>query len=138
MENHITPKQLQCISILFSKVSIAGESKQIIISGFSNGRCTSSKELLKDEAADLISHLKSLDPDEKKAEKMRRKIIRMAHEMHWQYEYRGKNKADMKRIDGWCKTFGYLKKGLDNYTYKELPKLVSQFQVMHKQFLSKI
>ncbi len=140
----MTTTQNKAVYALLNKTGLITQ-KENIIAGISNGRTSSSKDLSYDEVVALIRYLKSQDPDEKKAETMRRKIIRMAHEMHWQVtgleaqrQIGAKPKADMKRIDGWCKQYGYLHKGLDNYTMKELPKLVSQFEIIHKQFLSKI
>jgi len=137
MENTMTqinPGQLKALNTLVGKLGIDKESKAVMVEGFSNGRCTSSKELFMNEAADMIKHLKSLDPEESKAEKMRRKIISLAHEMGWKVD----NKADMKRIDNWCTVYGHGKKKLNSYTYKELPTLVSQFEGVYRHFLYKI
>lgn len=130
----INPGQLKALNTLVSKLGIDKETKSIMVQGFSSGRCISSKELLSDEANDMIKHLKSLDPEEAKAEKMRRKIISLAHEMGWKVD----NKADMKRIDNWCMVYGHGKKRLNSYTYKELPTLVSQFESVYKYFLERL
>lgn len=121
----INKDQLICLNTLVSKLHIDKEGKIEMVQGFSGGRATSSKDLFSDEAAAMIKHLKSVDPTEKSAEKMRKKIISMAHEMGWTS---APGKADMKRIDQWCTKFGYLKKHLDSYNYNELPKLVTQFE----------
>ena len=118
--------QLIAINTLISKLKFTKEQKATMVSGFTAGRSDSSKDLSMSEAALLISHLKSQDPDEQKAEKMRRKIISMAHELHWHQP--GAVQIDMKRVDGWCKTYGFGKKGLNSYSLAELPKLVTQFQ----------
>lgn len=122
---------------MVGKLRIDKESKALIISGFTNHRATSSKDMFVEEATAMIKHLKELDPDEQAAEKMRKKIISLAHEMGWQVA--GSQKADMKRIDGWCKKFGYKHKNLNNYTYKELPALVTQFENgPYKHYISSI
>lgn len=118
--------QLIAINTLISKLQFTKEQKATMVSGFTAGRSGSSKDLLMSEAALLISHLKRLDPDEKQAEKMRRKIISMAHELHWHKP--GTVQIDMKRVDGWCKSYGFGKKGLNSYALAELPKLVTQFE----------
>jgi len=123
----ITKQQLKIVNVLVGKLGIDRERKQAIISGFSSGRCTSSAELYKIEAIELIGHLKSMDPEEQRSEVMRRKIISMAHELHWHFP--GTNKIDMKRVDGWCEKFGYGKKKLNQYDVKELPKLITQFEL---------
>lgn len=130
----ITFEQLKCVNTLISKLGINKDDKAVMVQGFTGGRATSSKDLYGDEAAGLIKHLKSLDPTEAAAEKMRKKIISMAHEMNWHTQ---PGKADIKRIDDWCKKFGYLHKSLDNHTYAQLPKLVTQFaEGPYKHYIS--
>ena len=143
--NTINPAQLKCLSTLVSQLKIGKEDKKVMVLGFSGGRSESSKDLMSNEAADMIKHLKSLDPLEKSADKMRKKIIAMAHEMGWSSltpnpspngEGRKTAKVDMKRIDDWCKKqFG--KKQLNNYTYKELTTLVAVFEKVYKDYLNK-
>ena len=130
----INPGQLKALNTLVSKLGINKEEKAIMVSGFSGGRCASSKELFSDEANDMIKHLKELDPEEAKADKMRKKIISMAHEMNW----RVNGKVNMQAIDTWCRNYSYLKKSIDRYTYTELPKLVSQFQSVYYHFLKSL
>lgn len=122
----ITKAQLIAVNTLLSKMGL-DHKRRDIIDGFTGGRSTSSRDLTFDEAAEMISHLKSMDPDEHKAGKMRRKIISMAHELHWHRP--GSNSVDMRRLDEWCKKFGYGKKPLNSYTPSELPKLVTQFEM---------
>lgn len=129
----INKAQLIALNTLVSKLKISKQHKADMVEGFSGGRETSSAELFVPEAAAMISHLKSLDPEEAAADKMRKKIISLAHEMNWRIP--GTTRADMKRIDRWCRTFGYKKKSLDNYTYRELPTLVTQFEAVHKSYL---
>jgi hypothetical protein len=107
---NITPQQLKAISTLVSKQNIGKEDKAVIVQGFTGGRATSTKDLTIDEAKAMLQHLKANDPDEKKAEKMRKKIIAIAHEMGWRKFVNSIAKADMKRIDDFCKTRGYKKK----------------------------
>lgn len=109
------------------------DHKTEIVLGSSNGRTESTKELTLEEAKSLISYLKSIDPDEASADKMRKKIISMAHEMNWRVP--GSAKADMKRIDGWCKEYSKLKKSLDNHTLQELPALVTQFKFVYNSYI---
>lgn len=99
-----------------------------MVASFSHGRATSSKDLYTAEAAAMITHLKAQDPDEISAERQRRKIISLAHEAG--YRVPGTKKVDMKRLDEWCKKYGHGHKSLNNYTLKELPALVTQFQAV--------
>jgi hypothetical protein len=134
----ITPAQLKLLNTLVSKMHIPKDEKAMMVEGFSDGRCTSSKDLFSSEAIEIIKHLKSFDPEESKATKMRKKIFYYAHEMHWQIKKDGKLLIDPKRVDDWCIKYSYLKKKLDRYTYKELPKLVSQFENVYRHFLKSI
>lgn len=98
------------------------EQKESLVFAFTNGRSRSSKDLTFNEAGDLIAHLKNIDS----GHKMRRKIIKLAHEMGWKLA--GSSQIDMAAIDAWCVKYGFGKKRLNDYTAKELPKLVTQFE----------
>lgn len=123
----ITNQTLRAIKALFRKLGIDQEQQATMISGFSHARTTHCTEISQPEANRIIRHLRGLDPDEKGAERMRRKLIAMAHEIKW--EKPGTGQADMERVDGWCRKFSSLKKSLNRHTYKQLPGLLSQFQL---------
>lgn len=125
MEQLANNKQKGAIGALVAKLHLE-ENKADLVASFSGGRCTSSKDLYSEEANALITHLRSQDPDEIAADKMRKKMISLAHEAG--YRIPGTKKVDMKRLDEWCKKYGYLHKSLDNYTLKELPLLITQFE----------
>ena len=131
----ITVQQIKKIQTLISKTGNAG-NKEDMIAGFTGGRTTSVRELLPEETVAVIRYLNKLDPNYKGSERMRRKIISMAHEMQWRHI--GSVKIDMGRVDGWCITFGFGKKKLDAYTYEELPKLVTQFTEAYNHYINKI
>lgn len=97
------------------------DQKESLVFAFTNGRSRSSKELTYQEAGELITHLKNIDS----RHKMRRKIIKLAHEIGWKL---ADNKIDMAAIDSWCTTYGFGKKKLNDYSVAELPKLVTQFE----------
>lgn len=131
----LSKKQLKHINTLVSKLHIDKETKVAMVQGFTNSRETSTTKLFVEEASDMIKHLKSLDPEEASAEKQRRYIIAMAHELRWELP---NGKADMKRIDNWCKQYGGKQKELNSYTLQELPNLVTGFQKMYLSVLKKI
>jgi hypothetical protein len=60
----------------------------------------------------------------------------MAHEMHWRIS--GTDKADMKKIDEWCKKSGQYHKQLNSHTLQELPFLITQFQEMYLKDLKRL
>lgn len=72
--------------------------------------------------------------------KMRGKILHTAYEMRWTKILPGHAKpvVDYNKLENWMQNFSYLHKKLDRYTFKELPKLVSQFEAVYKHFLNNI
>jgi hypothetical protein len=114
---------------------------------YSNGRTTHISELTKQQANELI---KALVPSQatnnmhavqaERCNQMRRKIISMARQMGWHTTCpnTGRLKANMERIENWCQNFSYLHKGLNQYTYQELPQLVSQFTIVYNAFVDKL
>lgn len=127
--------QNKAVYALFNKTGLIAQKENIVL-GISNGRTPHTRELSHEESSELIKYLKSQDTDEPKAEKMRRKIIAMAHELHWHIP--GTQKVDMKRLDNWCKKNGFKHVALNSYTLKDLPTLVSQFEEVQKYYLHKI
>ncbi|MBC7399826.1 MAG: hypothetical protein H7289_07750 [Mucilaginibacter sp.] len=107
---------------------------------YSDRRTEHISQLYKDEAAQLVKWLlnqQRIQPSPK--EQMTRKVLSMAHELHWELRHAprpGKsNKIDMAKVDDWCIRFGQFHKPLNQHTETELPKLVTQFQHVHKDFL---
>lgn len=131
---NIIPQQIKQIHTLFSASGLK-EQKANIILGFSHGRGESSKDLTDAEAQQLINYLqKQKAPDA--ANKMRRKIISLAYEMHWAKA--GNWKAAVECIDKFCTgPHGIYKKELNKHSYQELVQLVSQFEMMYKKHLNK-
>lgn len=84
------------------------------------------------EASDLIQNYQfAQKKPEDPADVQRKKIISMARSIGWtkaSQRDESKQVADMQRIYGWVLKYGYLHKGMNEYTAKELPKLVTQFQ----------
>jgi hypothetical protein len=126
-----TQEQIRAIYALLGKHKLRDE-KESIVAGFTAGRTKSVRAMSFQEAKALISHLKSMDPQDNSITKMRNKIISMAHEMVWRLP---DGKIDIDHVNAWCIKSGYLKKKLDDYTYSELPKLVSQFEEVYNSYL---
>lgn len=136
--NCITQPQIRIINVLIGKNPQLKDHKAEIIANYTAGRSNSCSDMTMEEARTLIAALKQMekkDPNAEKCDVMRKKIISMGHEMGWKTE---EGKIKMEQINGWCKKYGYLKKKLDEYTYEELPRLVSQFEAMYKDYLDKI
>ena len=128
----ISKEQIKCISALINKLGLQ-DYKASLVWSYTGERTESRSDMTSGEAIELIKYLKSTDPDEIAAERMRRKIISMAHEMSWRIS--GTTKVDMKRVDGWCIQFGRYHKHLNSHTKNELPYLVTQFETVYNSFL---
>lgn len=122
--------QITIIHTLISKLKL---DKATLVSGASDGRTESVGGLSYPEAVDLIKYLKSQDPEEKAAERMRRKIISIGHELN--YCKPGTTKIDMERVDEWCLKYGKFKKKLDHHNYHELVELVTQFKEYRRHYM---
>ena len=111
-----------------------------IISEHTGGAKTSLKALTKGEYRHLIDLMREnysiprtpvVKDVNQACDRMRKKIISLMRRMG----YEKQDRADMPRIYGWIEAKGYLKKPLNNYTAKELPRLVSQVDRVFQSFL---
>lgn len=121
---------------LLNATGLIGQKETLVLSA-TQGRSESRKDLTDHEAMGLINFLKQQPQPTAKEDKMRKKIISMAHECGWHHLVNGKWKIDMKRLNDWCVKSSYLKKELNKYSYNELPTLVSQFSKVYSSFLNK-
>lgn len=128
---------------LLTNTGLAPQKKNLCF-GFTKGRSDSSRELTDGEAREFINYLRQ-QPNAKgkwqkdeAADKMRKKIISMAHECGWHNLADNKWVIDMRHLDMWCQQYSYLKKEFNKYTVAELPVLVSQFERVYKSFLKKV
>lgn len=109
--------------------------KADIVSGTSNGRTSSSKELTYAEADFLINSFNTPVKGDKPSQKMVNSLFAMCHEMGWiqpvSYVDGGevKERKDYSRVHNWVEKYGYAKKPLNKYTHGELPRLISQFKI---------
>ncbi len=113
--------------------------KETLTATFSNGRATSTRELTDAEARQYIDYLNgkaATIPKTNVANKMRRKIISLAHSMHWHIP--GSQKVNMARINQWCKTYGQYHKALNDHNIDELTNLVTQFTLVYESYLSNL
>ncbi len=102
------------------------EQKEELVFSFTNERTIKSSRMEMQEMHALCNHLQGMVYEmDDRADKMRKKILSICHEMKWK-DAAGKVNWDM--LNDWLNMYGYLHKGLDEYTEKELPKLVTQFE----------
>jgi len=129
----ISSSQVTTIYTLLGKAGLR-EEKGSIVSHFTGGRATGVSKMMKSEAAALIGHLKAQEPETKAADKMRNKILSLAHEMGWRIP--NTSKVDITHVNNWCLTRGHIKKMLDDYNSRELTIIVTQFEQVYKGYLN--
>jgi len=137
-----TKAQNKHLFALLNALGYDDEDRAELVSHFSCGRVVSSAELSQSEAEKLIKHLEGVKSGriqqpmaEQASDRMRKKIIHYFHEMGWKNE---EGKVDMKRVYAFIKKRGFLKKSFNHYTSRELPRLVSQVEIIYKKYLEKL
>lgn len=111
---------------LVAMLKIDADHKAELVDTVSQGRVSSSKDLSMQECELLIRHLQQIvNEGDPAPSRMRRKIMSMCHVLGWTDS---QGKVDYKRLSGWLNKYGYLHKPLNDYSIKELPALVTQFE----------
>lgn len=125
-----TAKQNIIFHSLIGKLKIDKETKAGLVFQFTGERTSSSAEMMFTEMQNLIHALQTPAAGGDAADRMRKKIIALAkHEMSW----------TMEDIDKFCKERGHVRHDkLNDYTLKELPSLVVQFERVHKSFIKSL
>jgi hypothetical protein len=142
MDKHdsITVTQIKAIHALLNRAGLMDDKKDLVRM-YSGGNTESVKNMMYHEARELLSHLNSFVPppeltkEQRDGDRMRKRLISMAHELRWHKQ--GSLKIDINRIDRWCIKYGYLHKRFQEYSNKELPGLITQFENMYVQHLSR-
>jgi len=83
----------------------------------------------------LINDLRQKTSYNQESDTMRKKIISLFRKMSYTLP---DGKVDMCAVEVWTEKYGYLHKPLNNYTYAELPKLVTQAQAVYQSFLKSV
>ncbi len=121
---------------LIGLLAISKENKEQLVFGFSGERTSTSKELTVEECNKLNNHLQSLvQQSDDRADVMRKKVLSICHEMKWKLE---NGKIDWEHLNDWMMKYGYLHKSLNEYKEKELPKLLTQFENLLKDYYKKL
>lgn len=145
-----TTKQNARLHYLLNRLHIA-DMKDMLAHTFSNGRTESTSELSVTECEALINHLAAQlpghQPAPETADKLRKKILSICHQLGW---YRreldgrlmlnqrtGKPMLDYARIDAFCRSRGKYKKGLNQHTTNELQVLIGQFNALFQNTVQK-
>ena len=141
MDKPITPNQLKAFNAILTKHGLM-DTKAGLVRHLSKGRASSSKDLFSEEVQPWIDAMNKAQPEqEDPRQKMVNSIIAMAREMgvikRRTVNKNGRLKAesDYAEFKLWMNSKSYLKKELNEYTYGELPKLVSQYKAIFDSWL---
>lgn len=140
----ITPNQTKAFHAILREKGLADE-KAAIVSKLSNGRASSTKDLFYEEVQPWIIAMNSQKKEQADPkERMIRNIIAMAREMgvivrlpKVQPGGAIKMQSDYTQFNEWMLTKSTGKKALNDYTYQELPKLVSQYRAIYLSWLKR-
>jgi len=112
-----------------------------IIADFTNGQKNSLKQLTDWEYNELIRRLNSTMSQQlpkydvnNPLQKQRRKVIALLCKVGMLKN----DTADMPRIYAWVRQYGYLHKNFNDYTYEEIPKLVTQAEKFYKSHIERL
>lgn len=141
----IAPSQIAAFHALLKQHGIQ-DQKAEIVQQLSNNRASSTKELFSEEIQPWINQMNKLNKPaaQKSKQQMINTIIAAAHEMGWirketivQPDGSIKTMNNYDHLNKWINEKGYLKKPLNDYTYNELPKLVTAFRNVYASWLQK-
>lgn len=118
-----TNEQSIRLHTIVGKLGIDSEMKAELVNVITNGRSSSTKDLTHLECDALIKNLQVSVP--KAGDKQRKKILSIVHELGWETPT---GKIDWNALNPYLLKYGYLHKAFNDYTPKELPKLVTQFE----------
>lgn len=128
------------ISAIYAGLSAKGlkDEKESLVSQYTDGRTTSTREMKQEEALGLISFLNG-DKKSKvdKRGKMIRFIYSLAYQMNMTITTDEKTKVDTTRLNALVKRLSPQKKELKEHDYEELTIVTSLVQKYYKQRLNK-
>jgi hypothetical protein len=125
------------------------DQRHQLFQAYSGNRTDNSKELQEREVDELIRFLQAYSLGGKqidyktnfqKGDKMRKRILSLCYEYGWTKwnNAKGRETVDFEKLNGWMIKYSYLHKRLNQYSYSELPALVTQFESVIKSFLNSI
>ncbi len=133
MAKYATANQVSYINGMYQKLGLAKPERLQELSQFTGREIISTRYVFASEASELIPILKGLlgqinDP----CDRMRKKILHLAHLMGWTLPT---GKANIAQVNAWCIARSTLKKPLNDHSAQELPALVTQFEMVYNNYL---
>lgn len=145
--NEITGRQIRYLYFLLDQLGIRHLKHDLVLDAC-DGRTDSARELSQDEMRHLVTHLeqklqqarREASPGKeaiRRMDRMRKRILSMCYSIGWvTYDINeSRHKVDMERLGAWLLKYGYLHKPLNDYTYLELPGLVTQVENLMRSVL---
>jgi hypothetical protein len=151
---------------LFALLKQSGltEDRGALVKQFTAERTDSTKELSYEECQNLINYLREMlgqppmqpkakvSPERaKQCDTMRKAMLNLGYNMRFDQKEttevkRGdvelaityRSRVNVYWVNVWCLKYSYLKKGLNEYTYEELPKLIRQFEKVYESYLKSV
>lgn len=141
----VTTLQVKAIMATLGAMKLMGQKDSIIL-GASGGRTSSTRGLTFYEAKSLLAALNDKTVNDERKQRMIRKLFAQAREIGWVKDHSyvapdGKLRKDAitAELHKWVEKYGYLHKKLNQYTYEELPKLLTQFEKgPYKHYISNL
>ncbi|MBS4057780.1 MAG: hypothetical protein KGZ82_10730 [Bacteroidales bacterium] len=133
-----TKHMIRCFHAALAKRGIM-DMKPLLVSQASDGRTEHCGELTLDEMQRLLRLASpgsqvQVSVDVEAGNRMRRRILSLCYTIGWTSYSATQRRAvvDMARLDEWMVSYSYGHKPMQDYTIDELPRLVSQFELMTK------
>lgn len=126
----MTEKQIKLVRVLLNREGISYMENDLCLQ-FSNNKTDQLLFLNYKETQALIKSLVGKSPKDK----MRGKIMSMAHEMRWELP---NGKVDIEKLDAWCIKHTPYHKSFNLLSETELPKVVGIFENVYKSYLKSI
>ena len=130
-DGHYPDGELVDAIVAFMRRTHTMPKKEELVRDYSRTGAERVSQMTERDALALLASLRELDD---KMERMRRKVIAIAHQIGWKNPD-GSGKADYKRIDSWMTTYrGCL---MNRMNYEQLYQAVTQFEQMFRNEIKK-
>lgn len=126
----MTEKQTKYVRNILWREGVQDQEYALTVE-FSNGRTGKLEDLTHAETQALIAAFNKRTP----AQKMRGKILSMAHEMRWEQP---NGKVDMERLNNWCNKHTPYHCDFNKFSEAELTVVVSIFEKLYKNYLKTV
>jgi hypothetical protein len=132
----MTPERLKLHKTLFALLNTLYllHLRQDLALQYSNGRTNHTSELKESEVTQLIHRLQTLQSENYNTDKkpntlLQRTFFARCYELGWIIE---NGRLDYSHIESWLLKYSYEHKPFNDYTEEQLPKLITQLDILIK------